>query len=343
MAEKIPATVITGFLGAGKTSLIRHMIEKNGGGRRLAFLINEFGDLGIDREVLLGCGIEDCMDDDVVELANGCICCTVADDFLPAMEKILGRANPPDHIIIETSGLALPKPLVKAFNWPEVRSRVTVDGVIAVVDAAALAEGCFTADPAALLAARMADPALDHDDPLEEVFQDQLACADIVVLNKTDLVPNAVATALRYDMASRIRPGARVVRAANAQVDPAVLLGIAAAAEDDLDTRHSHHDDESDHDHDDFESFVVSPGPVADGDALEERLRNAVARHNILRVKGFVDRPGLSRREVVQMVGPRLDRYFDREWLPGEQRQSRLVIIGFAGLNRKAIWETVLG
>jgi len=343
MAEKIPATVITGFLGAGKTSLIRHMIEQNGGNRRLAFLINEFGDLGIDREVLLGCGMEDCSDDDVVELANGCICCTVADDFLPAMETILSRGAPPDHIIIETSGLALPKPLVQAFNWPEVRSRVTVDGVIAVVDAAAMAEGCFTANPAALLAARMADPALDHDDPLEEVFQDQLACADVIVLNKTDLVPNAVSTVLRHEMASRIRPGTQVVRAAHAQIDPAVLLGLAAAAEDDLASRHSHHDDETDHDHDEFESFVISPGPIEDSDALEERLRAAAAQHNILRVKGFLDRPGKPRREVVQMVGPRLDRYFDREWQPGEKRESRLVVIGFAGLNRKAIWETVLG
>ena len=342
MAEKIPATVITGFLGAGKTSLIRHMIEQNKG-KRLAFLINEFGDLGIDRDVLLGCGIEDCGEDDIVELANGCICCTVADDFLPAMEKILSRKVLPDHIIIETSGLALPKPLVKAFNWPEVRSRVTVDGVIAVVDSAAMAEGVFTADPAALLAARMADPALDHDDPLEEVFQDQLACADMVVMNKTDLVPKAAATVLRHQMAARIRPGAQVISAANARVDPAVLLGLGAGAEDDLDTRHSHHDDESDHDHDDFESFIITPGPITDGDALEKRLRQAVAQHNILRMKGFLDRPGIARREVVQMVGPRLDRYFDREWRTDEERRSHIVVIGFAGLDKKAIWETVLG
>lgn len=342
MAEKIPATVITGFLGAGKTSLIRHMIEQNKG-KRLAFLINEFGDLGIDRDVLLGCGIEDCGEDDIVELANGCICCTVADDFLPAMETILNRDTPPDHIIIETSGLALPKPLVKAFNWPEVRSRVTVDGVVTVVDSAAMAEGVFTADPAALLAARMADPALDHDDPLEEVFQDQLACADMVVMNKTDLIPKAAATALRHQMASRIRPGAQVVSAANAQIDPTVLLGLDSGAEDDLESRHSHHDDESDHDHDDFESFIITPGPIDDADALEERLRQAVAQHHILRVKGFLDRPGIARREVVQMVGPRLDRYFDREWKADEDRSSHIVVIGFAGLDKKAIWETVLG
>ena len=342
MAEKIPATVITGFLGAGKTSLIRHLIEHNDG-RKLAFLINEFGELGIDRDLLLGCGIEDCGEGDIVELANGCICCTVADDFLPAMETILNRGTPPDHIIIETSGLALPKPLVKAFNWPEVRARVTVDGVIAVVDCAALAEGCFTADPAALLAARMADPALDHDDPLEEVFQDQLACADVVVLNKADLVPSDIVTALRDDLTSRIRPGANVVRAAHARLDPAVLLGLGAAAEDDIDTRRSHHDGEADHDHDDFESFVIAPGPIEDASAFDERLRLAAAEHNILRVKGFLDRPGKARREVVQMVGPRLERYFDRDWRPGEDRKSQLVVIGFAGLDRRAIWETVLG
>lgn len=342
MAVKIPATVITGFLGAGKTSLIRHLIANNDG-RKLAFLINEFGDLGIDREVLLGCGIEDCGEDDIVELANGCICCTVADDFLPAMEKILNRETPPDHIIIETSGLALPKPLVKAFNWPEVRARVTVDGVITVVDTAALAEGCFTADPAALLAARMADPALDHDDPLEEVFQDQLACADVVVMNKTDLVPNDIVAALQSDLAARIRPGANVVRSAHARIDPAVLLGIGAVAEDDIDARRSHHDGEDGHDHDDFESFVILPGPVTDGEAFDERLRKAAAEHNILRIKGFLDRPGKARREVVQMVGPRLERYFDRDWRPGEERKSHLVVIGFAGLDKKTIWETVLG
>ena len=110
--NKIPATVITGFLGAGKTTVIRHMLE-NSGGKRIALLINEFGDLGIDRELVTGCGIEGCQDENVMELANGCICCTVADDFLPTMETLLDRRAPPEHIVIETSGLALPKPLVK--------------------------------------------------------------------------------------------------------------------------------------------------------------------------------------------------------------------------------------
>ena len=342
MAQRIPATVVTGFLGAGKTSLIRHMIE-NAGGRRLAFLINEFGDLGIDRELLLGCGIEGCSEDDVVELANGCICCTVADDFLPAIEAILAKDVPPDHILIETSGLALPKPLVKAFSWPEVRARVTVDGVITVVDAHALAGGRFADDEAAVQAQREADPALDHENPLEEVFEDQLACADMVVLNKTDLLSPEDMTALSADLAGRLRAGVRTIEARNAAVDPAVLLGLGAAAESDLDARPSHHDEDDDHDHDDFESFSMSLPAIEDVAALESRIAAAVAAHDILRVKGFLDRPGADRREVIQGVGPRLQRHFDRAWAPDEQRRSQLVVIGRSGLDRHGIEATIRG
>jgi len=343
MAQRIPATVVTGFLGAGKTSLIRHMIERNDG-RRLAFLINEFGDLGIDRELLLGCGIEGCGEEDVVELANGCICCTVADDFLPSIEKILDRPDPPEHILIETSGLALPKPLVKAFSWPEVRARVTVDGVITVVDAHALAAGRFADDEAAVQAQREADPALDHENPLEEVFEDQLLCADMVILNKTDLLDAETVRRLEAEMARSLRPGVRFVHAQNAAVDPAVLLGLNAKAEDDLDARKSHHDGAADdHDHDDFESFTLRLGAIDDAAALEARLIRAIEAHDVLRVKGFIDRPGVERREVVQGVGPRLQRYFDRAWKPGEERRTEIVVIGRTGLDRAAITDLVAG
>jgi len=339
MAARIPATVITGFLGAGKTSLIRHMIENNRG-KKLAFLINEFGDLGIDRELLLGCGIEGCEEEDVVELANGCICCTVADDFLPAIEAILDRPEPPDHILIETSGLALPKPLVKAFAWPEVKARVTVDGVVTVVDGKAVSEGRFADDEEAVQHQREADESLDHDNPLEEVFEDQLLCADMVVLNKLDLLDESDAEQIEVDLAGHMRPGARVVRAKEAAVDPLVLLGLEASAEDDLESRPSHHDSHDghdDHDHEDFDSFTLPLGSIEDVDALEAKILAAVEAHDILRVKGFLDRPGVSRREVVQAVGPRLRRYFDRAWKEGETRRSELVFIGHKGLDRAAV------
>src|SRR5947209_12842793 len=207
--RRIPATIVTGFLGAGKTSLVRHLL-RHAGGHRLAIIVNEFGELGIDRELLLGCGDAECREDNIVELANGCICCTVADDFLPALTALLDRPAPPDHMVIETSGLALPKPLVQAFAWPEIRTRMTVDGVVTVIDAAAAAEGRFASDPDAVARQRAADPAVDHDNPLEEVFTDQLACADLVVLNKTDLVDDMGLSTLRTEIEAQLRPGVKL-------------------------------------------------------------------------------------------------------------------------------------
>ena len=225
---KIPATIITGFLGAGKTTLIRHLLE-NANGKRIALVINEFGELGIDREMIAGCGIKGCDDNAVLELANGCICCTVADDFLPTMETLLHRVEPPDHIVIETSGLALPKPLVRAFNWPEIRSQVTVDGVIAVVDSLAVSEGRFASDPDAVQRAREADEALDHDAPLEEVFEDQLLCADMVLLNKCDLLDSERLESVLRDLDNNTAAAVRIVATSHGAIDPLVLLGIGAA------------------------------------------------------------------------------------------------------------------
>ena len=337
MSARIPATVVTGFLGAGKTSLLRHVLEKSRG-KRVAVIINEFGDLGIDREIVTGCGIAACREEDIVELANGCICCTVAEDFLPTIKKLIDRPDPPDHIVIETSGLALPKPLVKAFNWPEVRARVTVDGVVAVVDAAAVAAGRFAGDPAALAKQRAADPSLDHDNPLEEVFEDQLACADIVVLNKRDLLDGAARARVEGEIAASLRPGVKLVASEHGRVPVSALLGIDAAAEDDLAGRKSHHDAlDGAHDHDDFTSFAVALKPVADVGGLIARLGAVVAQHDILRVKGFLDVPGKTRRQVVQGVGGRFQAYFDRDWRADERRQGALVVIGRRGLDRAAV------
>ena len=334
--RKIPATVITGFLGSGKTSLIQHLIA-TANGKRLAFVINEFGDLGVDRELLLGCGMEDCTDEDVVELANGCICCTVADDFLPTMTALLDRADPPDHIIIETSGLALPKPLIKAFAWPEVRTRSTVDGVIAVVDASAVAAGRFATDPAAVQAQREADDSLDHESPLEELFEEQVQCADMVILNKTDCVNEAEWDGIDAMVAEHLRPAVKTLRASHGQIDASVLLGLGMEAEDDLDSRPSHHDDGHEHDHEDFDSFVIDLGETGDADTFLARLETVIRDHDILRVKGFLAVEGKNMRLAVQAVGGRIQRYFDRDWRGDDVRSSRLVVIGHHGLDETAI------
>ena len=339
---KIPTTVVTGFLGAGKTTLIRHLLA-NAGGRRIALIVNEFGDLGIDGEILRGCGIESCRDEDIVELANGCICCTVADDFLPTMTALLDRPQPPEHIVIETSGLALPKPLVKAFAWPEIRSRVTVDGVVTVVDGRAVLDGRFAADPAAVEAQRAADPAVDHDSPLEEVFEDQILCADLVVLNKADLMGAGDLEALRAEIGRQVGGKVKMVSATQGALDPRVLLGLGMAVEDGIEMRKSHHDGEEDHDHDDFESFTADIGALADPSVLDDRIAAVARDHDVLRIKGFVEVPGKALRHVVQAVGSRVQRYYDRPWAVGEIRGGRLVVIGQRGLDRAAIAAALRG
>jgi len=340
--QKIPATVITGFLGAGKTSLIRNLIE-NSDGKRLALIINEFGDLGVDGDVLKGCGNENCSEEDIVELANGCICCTVADDFLPTIQMLLDREERPDHIIIETSGLALPKPLIRAFGWPEVRTQVTVDGVVTVIDGPAFRDGLFASNPDDVQAQREADENLDHDSPLEELFEDQLNCADLIVLNKSDLLNEADTQKTTADIRAQIRPSVKLVKTSHGKLNADVLLGIGAAAEDDLDIRKSHHDGADDHEHDDFDSFVIDlPNPKSP-EELVAKLEVAIETHDILRVKGFIAVDGKDMRLVVQGVGNRIQHYYDRDWTADEDQISRLVIIGEHGLDEQAITSTIRG
>jgi cobalamin biosynthesis protein CobW len=332
---KIPCTIITGFLGAGKTTLVRHVLA-HANGRRIAILVNEFGSLGIDGETLRSCGIPGC--DDIVELANGCLCCTVADEFIPAMQALLDRPNPPEHILIETSGLALPKPLLKAFGWPGIRSRVTVDGVITVVDGPAVAAGRFADDPAAVAAQRAADDQLDHDNPLSEVYLDQIQCADLVILNKTDLLDGPALARLRSEVTASLPRPAGLVTAVEGRVDLAVLLGLTAAAEDDLEARPSCHDaEDGEHEHDDFDSFVVAIPETASPDALLARLRDVVGAHDILRIKGFAAVTGRPMRLAIQGVGARFSQSYDRAWSVAEKREGHLVVIGQTGMDRAAI------
>jgi cobalamin biosynthesis protein CobW len=334
--DKLPATIVTGFLGAGKTTLIRHLL-RTANGRRLALIINEFGDVGIDGEILKSCADAACDEGDIIELANGCICCTVADEFLPTMQALLARPERPDHIVIETSGLALPKPLVQAFNWPDIRTRVTVDGVITVVDSAAVAEGRFVADLARLAAQRAADPNLDHDSPLEELFEDQLACADLIVLNKSDLLDATTLARVANEIGGRLGSSAKLVRARHGEVGANVLLGLGVGTEADIERRKSHHDGETDHDHDEFESFSVAIGELASPSALVEKFKNLAAAHDILRLKGFAAVKGKPMRLIVQAVGARVQHYYDREWRAGEPREGRLVVIGQRGLDERRI------
>ena len=345
MVKKIPATIITGFLGAGKTTLIRHMLE-NVQGRRIALIINEFGDLGVDGDILKGCGDETCREEDVMELSNGCICCTVADDFIPTMEKLLAREDKPDHIVIETSGLALPQPLVRAFNWPGISTQVTVDGVVTVVDGKAVTDGRFAHSVEAIDAQRKLDENLDHETPLSELFEDQVACADMIVVNKTDLLDAAQADALVASLRSSARDGVQVVKTSMGKLPVDVLLGQGIGAEADLTSRHElhhhHHDDDKhghhhhEHDHDAFESFVVNLGEISDAKQFADQTSDIIRAHDILRLKGFAAVAEKPMRLTLQAVGPRVNTYFDQPFGTAP-RVTRLVVIGQAGMDRMAI------
>ena len=322
---KTPVTVITGFLGAGKTTLIRQLMQ-NPQGKRLAILVNEFGTVGVDGDILKSCADENCPAGNIVELANGCICCTVAEDFIPTIEALMALEERPDHILIETSGLALPKPLLKAFDWPAIRSRITVDGVIALADAEAVAAGRFAPDPAAVEAQRLADEELDHETPLSEVFEDQIACADIVLLTKADLAGEAGVLAAKAAIEAELPRRVPILAVTEGAVDARVILGLNAAAEDDLAARPSHHDGHDDHEHEDFDSIVIALPEVADPADLTARIQRLAREQDILRVKGHVAVTGRPMRLLVQAVGERVRHQFDRPW--GDQpRASQLVVI----------------
>lgn len=344
MTKKIPVTILTGFLGAGKTTLLQNLL-RNSEGRRIAVIINEFGELGIDGELLRGSGCG-CPEEDIVELSNGCLCCTVQEEFLPAMLKLMERRERLDHIVIETSGLALPKPLLAAFNWPDLRTRITVDAVVTVVDAVGMATGEIC-DREKVRAQRLADDSLDHESPIEELFEDQLNCADLLVMSKKDLLPPEDFTRVRATVVGRCRRPIKIVEADKGRVPLDVLIGLGSAAEADLASRHSHHEEDhpegGEHEHDEtLDSVAVAVPQVEDREAFLAMLKDLVRRHPIYRVKGFLDVPGKPMRLALQGVGERFDAYFDRPWREGESRQGHLILIG-QGLKEAGVEKELSG
>jgi len=345
--NKLPTTIVTGFLGSGKTTLLRHLLTNNRG-RRLAVIVNEFGEVGVDGELLRQCSVG-CEEDasaptPLYELANGCLCCTVQEEFVPVLETLVERRDRIDHILIETSGLALPKPLVQAFQWPEIRESCTVDAVVALVDGPAVLAGQFASDPEQVDAQRRDDPNVDHDRPLQELFEDQLAAADLVIVSKADELSSADLERVRLQVVELAPPGVKVITASRGELPFDVVLGLGRAAEDHIDERHTHHDEDheegKEHSHELFDTIVVRP-PTLERGALLRGLEAVVREHEVYRAKGFAAIDGKPMRLVVQGVGRRFDSYFDRPWAVDEKRATELVFIG-SHLDRELLTETLL-
>lgn len=355
--NKIPATIVTGFLGSGKTTLLSNLL-KQAAGKRIAVIVNEFGELDIDSELLRSCPLE-CETDGqdgvdgqnvvdgqsvidgqntlgtkgIYELANGCICCTVEEEFLPVMQQLVARRHDIDHILIETSGLALPKPLVQAFNWPDIKQFCTVDAVITLVDGPAVAAGRFADNEARVQAQRLADESLDHDPSLQELLDDQLSAADLVIVSKQDLLSETEQAAVAKVVAEQVSDKVKTLYLDHHATDLNLLLGVGAATEEHINEVHNHHDHHHshgahhEHAHDHFDSFVVTL-PEVDSERLQACLNQLLLQQNIFRIKGFAALPDKPMRQVLQAVGQRLECYFDRLWQPDEARQTQLVFIG---------------
>jgi cobalamin biosynthesis protein CobW len=333
--ERIPATVITGFLGAGKTTLVKHIIS-HAKGKKFALIVNEFGDIGMDADMIGEFAADDCQLGDVIELANGCICCTVADDFLPSIQKILAQSPRPDHIIIETSGLALPQPLVQAFGWPDIRSQVRLDGVVTLVDGPALAAGGVVHDLVALTAQREADDELDHESPIEELFADQIAAANIIVVSKVDQLSDGQIDIVRIRIKNHLPAPTPIIEASQGYVPLDAVLGLDMEAEAQHRLKHSHHhtDDPGhehlDHGHDEFTSFIIELPSVGSAELAEFSLAAVAEEFGILRAKGRIKVEGKALPLVVQAVGCRVDSYYARD---ANATIGRLVVIGLAGMD----------
>ncbi|UZR99778.1 cobalamin biosynthesis protein CobW [Chondrinema litorale] len=334
--KKIPITIVTGFLGVGKTTLLHNML-KNANGKKIAVLVNEFGEVGVDGDIIKSsCGDDEC---NLVELTNGCICCTVQEEFLPTMVELVEKKEEIDHIVVETSGLAMPKPLVRAVNWPDLKPHITIDAVITVVDAVGIATGEIC-NREKVQAQRLADDALDHETPIEELFLDQLTCADLVLVSKRDLVDDEKYKEVEEVISLKMRLHTKVLPVVNGEVDNALLLGIGASTEDDIENRptlheklHHSHDGHSHehhhHDHDDSIGTIIKEyDETPDVKKLIKSLTELVKNNEIYRIKGFLNIPNKPMRMVLQGVGSRFDYYFDRQWKEDEERKTRLVIIG---------------
>lgn len=364
---KIPVTIVTGFLGSGKTTLISNLLKSKGmADRRLAILVNEFGEVSVDGALLRkaggDCGVE------IHDLPNGCICCTVKDDFLPTMKRLQERKHEVDHVLIETSGLALPTPVMKALAWPEIRNDFQLDAVLTVVDVPELLNGALEGGQPIPGVAQSKGEIPTHSSSVEAILNQQLENADVVVLNKIDALKDADLEKAE-ELVRRKAPKIRFLELAfHAELDTRLCLGLNLHADSqpiyhDHDHHHHHgpvsstpstmdkplenqqqfdghvhsglsshehgeHTHEHFHDHDTgWQSFVLRSHQRQDAEKIKSAIKEITLKEPILRAKGFASIEDNHHQLVLQAVRSRVQSYFDHEH--SHDDESSIVFIGY--------------
>lgn len=333
--QKIPTTLVTGFLGSGKTTLLSNML-KQPAGKRIAVVVNVPLESGIDSEIIRGTDLDSLgeverlpLGNRIYHLRNGCLCCTVQDNFAHMMWELANRTDQIDHVIIETPGTELPISFLKRLNSDVLAEKFTIDSVITVADGPALSEGRYTS-----ASGRVSQRV---DSGLQFLYQAQLDIANVVLISKTDLMMPALRKKLQEKLKGLLSHEPDIISMQHGLVRSDLLFNRGCNSEQRFEI------DKVDLDEVDvgqgFDSVMIKLGQV-DSDLLVSRLQMLIHEQSVFRAKGFAELPNKVMRQVVQGVGSRIDRSYDRRWGIDEERSTRLQIIG-RGLDTERLLATL--
>ncbi len=328
MKKKIPVIVVSGFLGSGKTTFLRYLLKESN--KKFGLIINEFGDVGIDGDLIKSCDkCDESEDDCVIELNNGCLCCTVQDDFVPSI-KALFEFNPPiESIIIETSGLALPIPLIQALNWPEIRSSIYLDVVVGIVNGESMLNGSPINDLNKITKQYSETDKIDHNATIDELFEEQLEVSDIVLVSRSDILNDDQFDVVKHKIQGSLNSSVPVLKSKNGKIDLNYLFDFNFKKENYKEFLTEGHD----HNHVELVSDSIKLNYFLEKNDFEKEMSKILDELNILRIKGRIWIPNKSLPLQIQIVGKKINTWFeeapDNCWRPNDNAGLELVIISF--------------